>query len=447
MAENNETSWELSAYLDGELGEAETERVARALRDDAALQRELAGVAATRELLRRLPRYRGGKELTERIVAAAEQLQARGSVVAAVSPGLARRFRRFAAAAVLLAAAGAGVMVTATWFGRDDRTPGTTIVRTDVPDRDDDEAASSPSPSAKDRGIVRTVDGVDNEVIFTHDLGVARRDVESALLSNGLADEAKAKSAKLGRGRIARGGGGNFRYNRLSTETVSYEVVGTAEQVTRLRTDLRRIRASQFVAQAPQPTVTGPVDKLLAEQAKKTDTAAGTTVVGKGGGRPGPGAAAKPGAPLAKRSVRGKPGGDEPGFDQVRNRKQAIVQTEIVQGQDPALKELNLLLDMVWGGQEQNDSAVLAAGQQAAKTPDDGSLRKGSKSVGGKAEGKGQSQHKAFVGRQQAESVTANVRRLVITLSKSPLTRAEAVRKAATERAADAAKAANQANQ
>jgi len=431
MAEKNETSWELSAYMDGELGEADAERVARALHDDAALRRELAALQATRELLGRLGRYRGGRELTGRILAAAEQLQARGGIPAPAT-GRAWWAKRFAAAAVLLAAAGVGVFVTANRFGPDDRPPGTPLARTDTLHGDGAGRADA-SRSGKDGTAVRAGDDVDKEVIFTHDLGAARRDVERALHVNGLADEAKAKPAGLAKGWAARDGGGNFRFNKLNAETVSYDVVGTAEQVMRLRTELRHIRASQCVVQSPGGASAGAADKLLTKAAKKTDAPAGGGFKGKAGPRPR--------APLPKRAVRRGKGDGESEFGQ--DQKQTIVQTQAGRGQDVALKDLDSLLDMALGVRPRHDAAAPAAVQQAEQAQDNRVAQRGLKSGGGAAsrprperEAPGQQGRES----QTDQAVTANVRRLVITLNKSRMTSSSAARKAAMERAAEVTK-------
>lgn len=447
MAEINETSWKLSAYLDGELGEAEAVKMARALRDDPALQRELASLEATRELLTQLPRHRGGKALTDRIVAAAEQMHARGPVAATASG---RWLRRFAAAAVLMIAAAAGVIVTATWFGRDDQPTGTTVVRNDAPEGGGGMAGPRrPQPGKSDgrdhvaktddkTGGVGGVDGVGGEVIFTHDLDLARRDVERVLLTNGLTAESRDKSAKIGKDRMLRGGGSNFRYSRLSTVAVSYEVVGTAEQVVNLRAGLQRIRKSQFVDQAPLRVVNGPKAKPIAEVAKKAPAAPGARRAGKGGKGFVAGDMAKSVAVLSKDAAeRGE-------------SKHVVSRISMAMVEDRAVKGLDRLLDMVWGGQAVQ-GPVLAAGRRAGPggpAPSGGAAQQGQKHADGKEVLKIRKRQRALEHRQEklAEEarglVTGNVQRLVITLNKSPLTPdAEARRAAAMDSKAREAKA------
>ena len=55
MSANRKTCEQLSAYLDGELSGADAKRVARAVAADGELQRELAELSATRDLIRVLP--------------------------------------------------------------------------------------------------------------------------------------------------------------------------------------------------------------------------------------------------------------------------------------------------------------------------------------------------------------------------------------------------------
>ena len=436
MAENNKTSWELSAYMDGELGKAEADRVARALRSDPALQRELDTLRATREMLLSLPRYRAGKGLADRIVAAAEQLQAHSPTDAGVSGKADRWSRRLAAAAVLLIAAGAGMMVTRAWLEQDDRPVGPSIARTDAPEDRPSGVGGGVDPSppgpARRSDEVHNDGCVDRKDIFTDDLDQARRDVERALLTNGLVPEARAKSVRIGKGRMSRAGGGNFRFNQVSTETVSYDVVGTAEQIAGVHAELGRIQKRQFVAQAPRPVLDRPGGKLLAKKYEKAKPETGGRIESKGGATPGPGAAARAPVVCPKAPAR------------TRDDKQAVMRIDLARAEGLAMKEWDRLLDMVWGGQASQKSSVLAAKQAEGATTTAADARGRRKHVAGTLEDAtaGQSQE-ALAGRQKSDGqrlVTGNVRQLTITLNKSPLTHADAARRAAMERAAKSAR-------
>lgn len=119
MDEQRDIREELSAYLDGELRAAPAQRVAVAARAEAALAEELAGLRATRNLLRCLPPVRLDAGFTARVLAEAQR---RGLLPT-------RRARtglwvgRAAAAAVLLLAACVGGIVLSTVSGRRPESP------------------------------------------------------------------------------------------------------------------------------------------------------------------------------------------------------------------------------------------------------------------------------------------------------------------------------------
>jgi hypothetical protein len=119
MDERRDIREELSAYLDGELRAAPAQRVAVAARTEAALAEELAGLRATRNLLRCLPPVRLDAGFAARVLAEAQR---RGLVPT-------RRARtglwvgRAAAAAVLLLAACVGGIVLSTVSGRRPEAP------------------------------------------------------------------------------------------------------------------------------------------------------------------------------------------------------------------------------------------------------------------------------------------------------------------------------------
>ncbi|HOF19238.1 MAG TPA: zf-HC2 domain-containing protein, partial [Phycisphaerae bacterium] len=114
MTEREDIFLELSAYLDGELGEAQRKRVEAALADDAKLRAELDSLRRTRELLRALPRARAPEGFVDRVLAQAE----RGNLVAPLAPAEPapaqpwRWVRWVATAAVVLVAVGVGTVIT-----------------------------------------------------------------------------------------------------------------------------------------------------------------------------------------------------------------------------------------------------------------------------------------------------------------------------------------------
>ncbi len=111
MNDEHNISEELSAYLDGELSEAEARRIEQALRDDPALARELEALRAARELVRSLPTAKAPEGFAATVMDKAERLQ----LVAPIPPARRWRFHwaSLATAAVILIAVGIGVVVTA----------------------------------------------------------------------------------------------------------------------------------------------------------------------------------------------------------------------------------------------------------------------------------------------------------------------------------------------
>ena len=107
---------QLSAYLDGELDEAQLRRVENALEADAALRQELADLAAARNLLRGLPIESPPVDLVSRVLAEAERSQLVGAPPAEAVRRPSRWMRLAASAAMLLVAASVGMIVAATLF-------------------------------------------------------------------------------------------------------------------------------------------------------------------------------------------------------------------------------------------------------------------------------------------------------------------------------------------
>ena len=127
MTEREKTCEQLSAYLDGELSPQEARRVEEAVQADADLAKELAGLRATRDLLRKLPRHRAPADFVERVVAQAERVRLMEAPPVRAQDRPTAWARYLATAAVLLIAAGVGVVITvALWNNVKAPTPGDT---------------------------------------------------------------------------------------------------------------------------------------------------------------------------------------------------------------------------------------------------------------------------------------------------------------------------------
>jgi len=105
---------QLSAYLDGELDEAQLRQVEEALESDGGLRAELAELSAARKLLRDLPAEKPPADLVSRVLAEAERSQLVGGQSAESGPSPLRWIRYAASAAVLLVAATVGMVIAIT---------------------------------------------------------------------------------------------------------------------------------------------------------------------------------------------------------------------------------------------------------------------------------------------------------------------------------------------
>lgn len=124
MPDRSDIHEQLSAYLDGELDENQARRVEEAVRGDTRLALELSKLRAARDLLRRLPREEAGEDFTARVLEQAERRQLVATTPVHPVDGKRRPLRVLAAAAVLLVAAGVGVIVTARLLTGPDGRPG-----------------------------------------------------------------------------------------------------------------------------------------------------------------------------------------------------------------------------------------------------------------------------------------------------------------------------------
>ncbi|MGB2821669.1 MAG: RseA family anti-sigma factor, partial [Phycisphaerae bacterium] len=114
MNARDKTYEQLSAHLDGELSPPEAERLARTLEADEDLRRELAELAAVRDLLRSVPIERAPDDLAGSVLAEAERSQLVGRARAETPTGALRWIRYLATAAVLLVAVAVGAIIAVT---------------------------------------------------------------------------------------------------------------------------------------------------------------------------------------------------------------------------------------------------------------------------------------------------------------------------------------------
>ena len=109
MKKNEHISEQLSAYLDGQLDDAQKQAVEAALAHDEALARELEALRATQRLLRSLPQSKAPEDFVAGVLAQAERLHLTGMQAPAASRS-AGSLRWLATAAVLALAACIGVV-------------------------------------------------------------------------------------------------------------------------------------------------------------------------------------------------------------------------------------------------------------------------------------------------------------------------------------------------
>lgn len=114
MSDRQKNLEHLSAYLDGELSPAEAQRLTTALAADAELAAELERLRKTRELIRHLPRRAAGGDFVANVLAQAERMTLRGDTSAPPARPATHWGRLMAVAAVLLIAAGVGLIAVAT---------------------------------------------------------------------------------------------------------------------------------------------------------------------------------------------------------------------------------------------------------------------------------------------------------------------------------------------
>jgi len=452
MAEEDTTSQDLSAYLDGELSEADAGRVGAALESSGALRQDLAELRALRQLMLAQPVYRAGSELTARIVAAAEQLQARGEL-SGVSSSVLRWARRLAVAAVIMIATGAGVMVSMNWLSPEQTPVGTEVARSDPqPDapsglRKKGLGTDSLAKDAKVmehlgyRGRASVAEEASNEVIITHDdLTVARRNVERVLLSNGVRPDVVRGTAKAGKGRLLRAGGNTYRFSQQDAETASYEVVGSPEQVTNICIALGRTPGVQVAGQSQFLALKAKSPSAPVRPSAKPSDSQGPGHVSKREGSFGAGSASKPAKHAATKETgpggRGGRGGQKAAVPPPGGQSgQDGPDGQILVGQDKRDSDTNFLkkLAEMIGVLRRDHAQGDQGGEQAPQvTGGVEGERKQQKEIQDDGEAVKQKADRANL-------VQANVQRLVITLNKRTLS-VQAETRRATDRSSPAAK-------
>jgi hypothetical protein len=110
MIDRDKILADLSAYLDGELGPAQVQRVEKAVAGDQAVEAELAALRRTRELVRGLERVRPGPDFVAGVLEKAERFRLRAPAHERPQDGM-PVFRLVAVAAVILVAMGVCVAV------------------------------------------------------------------------------------------------------------------------------------------------------------------------------------------------------------------------------------------------------------------------------------------------------------------------------------------------
>ena len=258
---------ELSAYLDGELGERDAERIEEALRGSAELRAELESMRSMRQALRSLPRAAAPAGMAERVLLRAERATLLdGRPVDAAGRTGGGWVGRIAAAAVILIAVGVGLTVLSRMgetkdpgdrvaVNNDDRVihaPGAPKIA---------EPAAMPSKIGKGRGALAdaSADVLNPPVVQftlnTDNLDLVQHDVQRVLDRNGLQDVAMVNDApktEPRRTRIAARGGNYYDQVAANPNRVEIDIVVDEGQLQKVIADLSEIRSNQRVAQIPE---------------------------------------------------------------------------------------------------------------------------------------------------------------------------------------------------
>ena len=229
-ARNNEPHEQLSAYLDGELSEADAAAVARALQADPQLAGELERLRAVRQLVASLPRESAPAGLASRVLAQARP--------AGRAPWTAR-LARLAAAAVVLVAVGLGVTMVY-YLSKAPRADQGQVASTDAPERPAVAAvAALAAADVEDMPVVQLNAG--NRV-------VAEQELEEMFVRNDIRLVAKARVKVAPAGPET----ANF-YDRTQTglNQTRYTVVMDTKRLRQIFSELNSLRASHDIAVIP----------------------------------------------------------------------------------------------------------------------------------------------------------------------------------------------------
>ena len=271
----------LSAYLDGELSDAEARDLDAALARDPDLAAEMASLRAVRDLLGRLPRASAPAGLAGRVLAQAERERLLSGPDEHAGPPVGGWLGRLAAAAVILLAVAVGVFVvvklsTPSWLvkvptpvavtdGRGSPRPKEIVVVA----RDGTPEAAEPTVLAKAKGgkglpgrkSASVAAGVTGGIPVTHfymntdNLALAQRDVERVLRSNGI-QPVVLKRCEAWYAQPATRGSGYYQ-SQPRPNRIEYEVPITRRQLRRIIRQLNSIRAEQKVPQVPVAATAG----------------------------------------------------------------------------------------------------------------------------------------------------------------------------------------------
>ncbi|RPI59637.1 MAG: hypothetical protein EHM48_08585, partial [Planctomycetaceae bacterium] len=292
MSGREKISEQLSAYLDGELSEADAIRVEQALAQDEQLARELAQLQAVRGMVRNLPRRKSPEDFVSNVLAMVERKHLVTSHVAERSEFSWGRY--IATAAVVLLAVGIGGVIGVTLWKTpqisphsESRLAAVTPVKDAWIDNLNYDDSSGSLVLADVKGDAVAVSNVD---IYTDNIADTRKAIETSLFTQNLkplTPEKARKDAVVINGSLNDNAFGNY-YNslRVNDEQVQILAYVNEKQMPAIENTLNTIRSRQNVSQLPD-------DLMLPESAHGNNLATnnelspkasmGKTYVGKGG--------------------------------------------------------------------------------------------------------------------------------------------------------------------
>ncbi len=255
MSGKEKISEQLSAYLDGELTEGESRRVAEMVAGDPALSAELEALRSVQSLVRNLPTAQAPADMTDAVLTKAQRR------------GDGWWLGYLARAAVVLLAVGVGITVT-TWLNRPTHSRQTkpqtpSVLKTPVLAKGKIGGLASPETAE-----------TTNVFINTDNLLLTQREVEHVFGKNSIKPmvetESPAKVAVRPRGRA------NF-YNQtqVAPTRIRYEVVIEENQMRQIVSELNEIRARQNVSQMPMRRIKDNNAIALAKADYRSESTAG----------------------------------------------------------------------------------------------------------------------------------------------------------------------------